>query len=409
VLSLVLAAAPALFVSESAAQTDTARRAAATGAGGNRARRARGATTPALSLQATPSPTPVRVPQLGPAQPARQQPTPAPQPTQPPAEKPPADAIDDDEIITVTSNLVVVPVSVTDAAGQPIQGLKSTDFRLEEEGRAQEIADVGAAEQVPLDIAILFDLSSSVSNRFEFEKQTVAGFLKQVMKPGDRAAVFAIRNEPEMIQALAPAEAAAQQVLALPQPPRHVATAFYDAVNAASKYLAQNAPGRHRRVVLVISDGDDNFSIRVREGEAEMARADLRGEEVKDSQRQRQEKLHLRVLGEVQREVQRADVVFYAINPSGGGLSLNQRGTRAQTGMQQLADATGGAAFNPHKLEELEAIFNRIAAELRAQYLIQYYSNSDAPSGKFLRIKVATPARSDLRVRARQGYYSKKG
>ena len=107
--------------------------------------------------------------------------------------------------------------------------------------------------------------------------------------------------------------------------------------------------------------------------------------------------------------MQRADVVFYAINPSGGGLSLNQRGTRAQTGMQQLADATGGAAFNPRNLEELAPIFNRIAAELRAQYLIQYYSNSDAPAGKFLRIKVATPARTDARVRARQGYYSKKG
>ena len=411
VLSLVLAAAPALFVSDSAAQTTTRR---ATTTRNKPTRRARTATNPARALQATPpqatpSPTPVRVPQLDPSQPPPRQPTPLPPTTHTPADKPPADAIDDDEIITVTSNLVVVPVSVTDAAGQPVQGLKSTDFRLDEEGRAQEIADVGAAEQVPLDIAILFDLSSSVSNRFEFEKQTVAGFLKQVMKPGDRAAVFAIRSEPQLLQALAPADAAARHVLALPQPPRYVPTAFYDAVNAASKYLVTNAPGRHRRVVLVISDGDDNFSLRVREGEAEMARADLRGEEVKDSQRQRQEKLHRQVLGEVQREVQRADVVFYAINPSGGGLSLNQRGTRAQTGMQQLADATGGAAFVPHKLEELEAIFNRIAAELRAQYLIQYYSNSDAPAGKFLRIKVATPTRPEARVRARQGYYSKKG
>jgi len=414
-LSLVLAVAPALFVSASAAQSAAkpTRRAA-----------------PRKRAAAKTAPAPVRVPSLGPAAttraataavvPARstplpaQQPTqtppPTPQPTLPPAQlTPPADAIDDDEIITVTSNLVVVPVSATDAAGQPVQGLKAADFRLEEEGRAQEIADVGAAEQVPLDIVILFDLSSSVGNRFEFEKQTVAGFLKGVMKPGDRAAVFAVRDQPQMIQALAPAEQAAAQVLALPPPPRFVPTAFYDAVNAASKYLAANTPGRHRRVVLVISDGDDNFSLRVREGEAAMARDDLRGVEVKDSQRARQEKLHRQVLGEVQREVQRADAVFYAINPSGGGLALNQRGTRAQGGMQQLADATGGSAFAPSKLEELGPIFSRIAAELRAQYLIQYYSNTDAPAGKFLKIKVNTPARTGLRVRARQGYYSKKG
>jgi Ca-activated chloride channel family protein len=286
--------------------------------------------------------------------------------------------------------------------------LKASDFRLEEEGRAQEVADVGAAEQVPLDIAILFDLSSSVSNRFEFEKQTAASFLKAVLKPGDRASVFAIRDQPQMLQALTTADAAAARLVAIPPPPRFVPTAFYDSVNAAAKYLAENAPGRHRRVVLVISDGDDNFSAGVRAGEAAMARADLRGEEVKETQRQRQEKLHRQVMAEVQREVQRADVVFYAINPSGSGLALNSRGTRAQNAMQALADSTGGSAFAPAKLEELEAIFSRIAAELRAQYLIQYYSNSDAPAGKFLKIKVNAPARPDARVRARQGYYSKK-
>ena len=407
-LSLVLAGAFALLVGGTA------------GAQGKRAARrasARAAATPPRA-----EPTPVRVPQLAPAAPSQStttaaaqqpaqtpQPTPAATPAATPASQPPADAIEDDEIITVTSNLVVVPVSVTDAAGQPVQGLKAADFRLEEEGRAQEVADVGAAEQVPLDIAILFDLSSSVSNRFEFEKQTAAGFLKGVMKPGDRAAVFAIRNEPQLLQALTSADAAARQLIAIPPPPRFVPTAFYDSVNAAAKYLLANAPGRHRRVVLVISDGDDNFSLRVREGEAEMARADLSGKEVKESQRQRQEKLHKQVIAEVQREVQRADVVFYAINPSGGGLALNSRGTRAQNAMQQLADSTGGSAFAPAKIEELEAIFSRIASELRAQYLIQYYSNSDAPAGKFLRIKVNTPTRADARVRARQGYYSKKG
>lgn len=397
-----------------------------------------GRKTPAAAATATPRPTPIRVPRLAPVAPQSQR-TPAtaarpaqsrqPAQTQQPAQTPspvatpapelpqpagavesnPAGAIEsDDEVITVTSNLVVVPVSVTDAAGQPVQGLKAADFRLEEEGRAQEVADVGAAEQVPLDIAILFDLTSSVSNRFEFEKQTAASFLKAVLKPGDRASVFAIRDQPQMLQGLTTADAAAAQLVAIPPPPRFVPTAFYDSVNAAAKYLSENAPGRHRRVVLVISDGDDNFSTGIREGEAAMARADQDGEEVKETQRQRQEKLHRQVMAEVQREVQRADVVFYAINPSGSGLALNSRGTRAQNAMQTLADSTGGSAFAPAKLEELEPIFRRIAAELRAQYLIQYYSNSDAPAGKFLKIKVNTPARPDARVRARQGYYPKK-
>jgi len=416
-LSLALMLAPALLVGGTAgAQTKRAPRRAPQK---TTTTTKSGRTTAAATTTATPRPTPVRVPRLAPAQnqnsagavsQSAPQPAQTPSPVATPAPEPPrpADAIEDDEIITVTSNLVVVPVSVTDAAGQPVQNLKAADFRLEEEGRAQEVADVGAAEQVPLDIAILFDLSSSVSNRFEFEKQTAAGFLKGVLKPGDRAAVFAIRDQPQLLQALTSVDAAAAQLLAIPPPPRFVPTAFYDSVNAAAKYLLENAPGRHRRVVLVISDGDDNFSRRVRDGEAAMARADLSGQEVKETQRQRQEKLHRQVMTEVQREVQRADVVFYAINPSGSGLALNSRGTRAQNAMQTLADSTGGSAFAPAKAEELEAIFSRIAAELRAQYLIQYYSNSDAPAGKFLKIKVNTPARADARVRARQGYYSKK-
>jgi VWFA-related protein len=106
--------------------------------------------------------------------------------------------------------------------------------------------------------------------------------------------------------------------------------------------------------------------------------------------------------------VQRGDIVFYSINPGGPSVRLNQISTRAQNGMQQVADSTGGTAFVPERLEQLDAVLRQIASELRAQYLLQYYSNSDAPNGKFLNIRVRTPTRADARVRARQGYYVKK-
>lgn len=329
--------------------------------------------------------------------------------TDKPGDKPPEVPIDDDdEIVRVTSNLVVVPVSVTDERGEPVQGLKAMDFRLEEEGRAQEIAQVGDAEQVPLDIAILFDVSSSVGGRFAFEQEAAARFLKQVLKPIDRAAVFRIEGKPLLEQQLASAEIASAKLLKIPAPTKSTPTAFYDSTVAAARYLAANAPGRHRRVIVVISDGDDNFSDRVREGEVEDARALNRGEKLPAGANARQQATHRKALVEVQREVQRADAVFYSINPSGGGLKFNPRGTRAQEGMQQLAASTGGTSFAPEQLEELEDIFRRIAAELRAQYLLQYYSNSDAPNGKFLSIRVRTPTRPEARVRARQGYYVKK-
>src|SRR5687768_2749748 len=82
-----------------------------------------------------------------------------PKPT--PTPKPPEQEVLD--VVKVTSNLVMVPVSVTDTQGNAVQGLTKTDFRLVEEGKQQEISDIGDPEQVPLSIALLFDVSSSVS------------------------------------------------------------------------------------------------------------------------------------------------------------------------------------------------------------------------------------------------------
>jgi Ca-activated chloride channel family protein len=330
-----------------------------------------------------------------------------PRPTPTPA--PPRD--DEYEVVRVSSNLVVVPVSVTDASGQPVLGLKAADFRLEEEGRTQEIAEIGDPEQVPLEIAILLDVSGSVNERFEFEKEAAARFIKQVLKSEDRASIFAIDQQPRLEQTRDTGARAAAKLLTIP--PSKGATAFYDAVIQAAKYLEQNTSAQRRRVVVVISDGEDNFSNRTREIELAAYRAlnetdgriDKQGREKLVRQRNDIQRL---ALLDVQRDLQRAEAVFYSINPSGLALRLNLPGVRAQEGMAQLAQATGGSAFVPDKLENLDAVFRQIAGELRSQYLLQYYSNNESPSGKFLRIKVDAPARPQLNIRARQGYYTKR-
>ncbi|HYE66040.1 MAG TPA: VWA domain-containing protein [Pyrinomonadaceae bacterium] len=341
-------------------------------------------------------------------------PPPPPKPTPTPTPTPTVFDEKDVEVVRVTSNFVMVPVSVTDATGQPVTGLRVEDFRLEEEGRQQEIAQIGDPDQVPLDIAILFDVSSSVSERYQFQQQAAARFLKQVMKPADRAAVFAIRDQPVLEQPLAPAAAAAAKLLTIPAATGPTPTAFYDSIIRAAQYLEKNAPGSHRRVILVISDGEDNFSERIRasaiaEYEAiSKAATESEKEKARVARRNTQQELHRKALLEVQREVQGADIVFYSINPTGPSFRLNEISTRAEEGMERLAEATGGTSFVPEKTEDLEAVFRQIAAELRSQYLLQYYSKDQSASGKFLRIKVNVPTRSQLRVRARQGYYSKR-
>src|ERR1041384_7247818 len=185
-----------------------------------------------------------------------------PKPT--PTPKPEPEVIED--VIKTTSNLVMVPVSVTDPAGQAVQGLKKEDFRLLEEGKQQEISGIGDPEQVPLAIALLFDISSSTSQKgfFASQQNAAATFLRLVMKPTDRAAIFTITGKPTMVQPLASAEASSAKMLSIPAATTSVPTAFYDTVTAAAKYLT-TAPSNFRRVIVVLSDGDDNFSEQIRD------------------------------------------------------------------------------------------------------------------------------------------------
>jgi VWFA-related protein len=178
-------------------------------------------------------------------------------------------------------------------------------------------------------------------------------------------------------------------------------TAFFDTVVEAAQYLNKNTPAQHRRVILVISDGVDNFSERVKKT---IGATREEQEAVGPVARQ---KINDRVLAEVQREVQKADAVFYSINPAGETMHLNIITKRGQDGMHLIADATGGNAFVPERTEDLDPVFKQIAAELRGQYLLQYYSNSQTGGAEFRKIAVAVPTRTDARVRARQGYYPK--
>jgi len=350
----------------------------------------------AQKLKEMPPPPPV--PRLKP------KPTPTPAPT----------PVPEYEVIRVTSNLVVVPVSVTDANSQPVLGLKQTDFHIEEEGRPQEITQMGDPGQVPLDIAILIDVSSSVSERFAFEEQSATRFLKQVLRPTDSATVFAIDRQPRLEQARTTAEIAAAKLLTIKAATGPSPTAFYDTLIAASRYLAKNTPEQHRRVLVVISDGEDNFSDLVRDSSIAAYRA-TQNEDSSPAARARirsaseaaLQEGHRKAQAAVQREVQTANAVFYSINPSGESIKLNVISTRAQNAMQELAAATGGGAFVPERIENLEAVFSRIASELRAQYLLQYYSNNESSGRAYRHINISTPTKPQLRLRAREGYYPK--
>src|ERR1043165_5178356 len=158
-----------------------------------------GPTAQAQSVKDLPPPPP----------PWKAKPTPTPKPVEP-------EVITD--VIRTNSNLVMVPVSVTDQTDNAVQGLQVKDFRLDEEGKQQEISGIGDPEQVPLAIALLLDVSSSTSQKgfFASQQKAAATFLSTVMKPADRAAIFTITAKPEVVQPLSSAEASAAKMLTIP-------------------------------------------------------------------------------------------------------------------------------------------------------------------------------------------------
>ncbi len=335
----------------------------------------------------------------------------------------------DDDIIKVESRLIVVPVSVTDPNGLPVLGLKAADFRLAEENRPQNIDNVGTAENVPLEIAILFDISATTSPMFKFQQDTAAKFLQEVMRPGDRATIFTIGASPILVGGRNTAEAAAAAVRSIV--PTKEFTAFYDTVGAAAEYLQKNAPDGTRRVIVVISDGEDTNSKRIskaiqdgykRAGEKinSLTTKELYQLTVK-SRNEASSQERIRVL----KALQNADTVFYSINPAGSSFQLNQISVFGQENMQKFADDTGGTAFLPKfqpidtkdeyqngnngrkNAEILERIFRQLGNELRSQYLLQFYSDGDFPLNKFVKLDVGLQTKTGLRVRARQGYFVK--
>jgi VWFA-related protein len=347
-----------------------------------------------------------------------QTPTPTPKP------------LDDDEVISVESRLITVPVAVLNANGQPIFGLKLEDFTLTEEGKTQQIEQVSDAEKVPLEIALLLDISGSTDSMFPLEQQTAAKFLQSVMKPEDRATIWAIGENPVIIQPRDTAEKSAQSIKKVA--PTKGFTAFYDTVSAAAKYLNKNSPPRSRKVIVTISDGEDTNSEGIKKAFSDLYRSlgkkfdTLTSKELYVMVYNKRTEVRGKEQAKVMQNLQNADTVFYSVNPAGSSFQLNKMSVFGQQTMQVFADQTGGTAFLPKFLpttlkepsqnrfnaqyneETLQNIFNQLTNELRSQYLLQYYSDGGFADGKYVKLSVGLKNRQGLRLRARQGYFVEK-
>lgn len=281
----------------------------------------------------------------------------------------------DDKPIKLSADLVTVITSVTDAAGNQINDLSQNDFEIYEDNTQQDIAGFYREGQMPLRLIFLFDTSSSIRHRFDFEQRAAAQFFKQVLRSGDQAAIMSVSSDPRLELQFTPDIDKLVSTLAGLKP--EGATALYNAVIEASKYI-RPAEGRH--VMIVLSDGTDTASATT--------------------------------LAQALTEAQKSDAVIYGVHSTGIAPSANVQDLAGEFALKAMCEDTGGRAFFPSIYDEqkkeardLEEIYQRITAEVRAQFVLTYYSKGGGRSNTFRSIKVKVK-RPGLQVRTRRGYYS---
>lgn len=283
-----------------------------------------------------------------------------------------AEEVGDEEVVRVSTNLVPVPASVVDARGHAVTDLKAEDFELRVDGQLKPVGEISRSE-TPVSIALLFDNSASIHATREFERQAGVRFLKSVMRPIDRAAIYSISTAPELAQPLTNDVRALVRTIEGFGKPRG-ATALFDTIAAAADYLQ---PQKARKVIVIISDGTDTMS-------------DLDFDTTMT-----------RVLTD--------NCQVYAIR-LGYSDNANLRDLAGERRLLEFAAQTGGTSYSARSRADFDAAFTQIAADLSQQYVISYYpSSADPRDGRFRSFTLTVKTRPGLRVRTRKGYYAPKG
>ena len=271
-------------------------------------------------------------------------------------------------VFTAGTRLVVLHTTVQDKKGHPVTDLPQESFLVYEDDAPQSLT-LFRREDVPVSLGILVDNSGSMVDKRRKVNAAALSFVKE-SNPQDEVFIVNFNDEP-LLDTPFTADVPRLQD-GLQRIDSRGSTALYDAVNLSLDYMEKEA-ARDKRVLLVISDGEDNVS-----------RSNL---------------------GELVRRLQASgqDTVIYAI----GLLSEEDRrsANRAKRAIRHIVEATGGAAFFPESVDEVDAITKRVAHDIRNQYTLAY-SPTNAGRQGFRRVKVALTGKAKkYRARHRPGYF----
>jgi len=275
--------------------------------------------------------------------------------------------------IRIETQLVLVPVTVTDPLNRFVTGLEKQHFRIFEDKVEQKITQF-SAEDAPLSVGLVFDTSGSMGPKLTKSRQAAAEFFKTA-NPQDEFFLVEFNDSPQLVVPFTPASEEVQNSLTFTQSKGR--TALLDAI-----YLAMHEMKKARnprKAILIISDGGDNSS---RYTETEIRNA-----------------------------VREADVQIYAIGIY-EPIASRGRTPEEMSGpglLQQVSEQTGGRAYEIDNLADLPDVAAKIGVELRNQYLLGYTPKNQDRNGKYrhVQVKLAQPAGlPPLKAFYRLGYYA---
>ncbi|MGH9663506.1 MAG: VWA domain-containing protein, partial [Bryobacteraceae bacterium] len=262
--------------------------------------------------------------------------------------------------------------TVSDKKGRFVTDLTKDDFDIIETKKHQNILEFTAESNLPLRLAILVDTSNSSRERFHFQQEAAIEFINSVVRPHqDKAIVVSFDSLAEMVTDLTDNVEQLNASIRGLRPGG--GTSLYDAIfyTCRDKLMLDRPLHKFRRAMVILSDGEDNDSRYSRDQALEMA--------------------------------QKADVVVYTISTN-----VTRVESEGDKVLKYFAQETGGLAFFPFKVEDLEQSFENIANELRHQYNILYRPEPLRTDGLYHTVTIRVKGRKDLVVRARHGYYAPK-
>jgi VWFA-related protein len=266
-------------------------------------------------------------------------------------------------------DLVNFGVTVTDRRGNFINDLTAADFEIIEEGQRQAVAYFARGEEVEaapeMHVGLLFDTSGSMGEDIKLARSAAVRFLNTLSDAKDmtlvdfdtevRVARYGQREFPRIVERIRNRKPDGW-------------TALYDALGV---YLDGAAEDEGRTILVLYTDGGDTRSALT--------------------------------FGDVMTLVRASDVTIYTV-----GFLDNQPGsvkTVQRARLAQMAEATGGQAFFPSAMKDIESAYDKVVAQIRAQYILGYSSTNPKPDGSWRKVEIRV-TRPDARIQSRKGYFA---